>query len=137
MQYRANIKFLFVKTDDLAQKRRTKVRRSEVETVLGRGVSVISLHFLYQGLAFSLCVLTVSVFNTWVADKMAHVPEKARKCLLNCGEPESRGSLQTTLIDGVMMKCLITQKQKLLDQYLAQTLIVTWSHTTQKALNPG
>lgn len=72
----------------------------------------MSLHFLYQALSFSFCVLTASVFNTWVADKMAQVPEKARKCLLNSGEPESRGSTQTTLIDGITMKCLIKQEKK-------------------------
>lgn len=95
MQHSVTNKFLsttFVKTDGLPQRQRTKVRRSEVRTVLGRGVSVMSLHFLYQALSFSFCVLTVSVFNTWVAVKMAQVPEKARKCLLNCGEPESRGA---------------------------------------------
>lgn len=49
--------------------------------------------FPYQALSLSLCVLTVSVFNTCVADKMARVPEKAKKCLLKCGEPASSGSL--------------------------------------------
>lgn len=68
-----------VKTDALLQTQSTKVRRSEVKTILGCGASVISLHFLYLSLSFSLCVLTVSVFNTWVNDNMAPVPEKSQE----------------------------------------------------------
>lgn len=67
MQHSVTNKFLsttFVKTDGFPQRQRTKVGRSEVKTVLGRGVSVMSLHFLYQALSFSFCVLTVSLFST-------------------------------------------------------------------------